>query len=71
MKTNPDVWHGELYSGVILRQKGCTEDEKMAKSITRPATCTERVLQLRHDDVGLLLQALHPPSFPQLVGLHV
>ena len=46
--------HSELYSGVIHRQKGCTESE-----IT--VTCGARVHHLWHDIVGLLAKALHHP----------
>ena len=64
--------HGELYSGVIPRQTGCTDSEMTAKSTTRPRPAVHVCPPTSGTTMlALLAKALHPPSLPQLVGLHV
>ena len=63
--------HGELYSGVIHRQKGRSESEMTTKSIIRPRPAVHVCPVSGTTMLGLLTKALHPANIPELVGIHV
>ena len=63
--------HGELYSGVIHRQKGRNESEMTAQSIIRPRPVVHVCPTIGTTMLGLLTKALHPANLPQLAKLHV